>query len=219
MHPMQSIYEDLNNMRSDNILNITFFGKTGVGKTSTINTLFGLNWDTDNVEATTTSLHSRLFKNDELPEWDIPGDGLNVTDTPGIGESEMADDTYFPLYRDAISRSDCLVWLFQADTRVYRPDQTALKKLSGFINPDARVIFGLNRIDEIGPDNWNFKLNRPSEEQEISIREKIADVCSKFSRIISIGPGNILPYSAKYGFGLQNLRRSSVTGSQPVFPG
>jgi predicted GTPase len=183
---------------------VAFFGKTGAGKTSAINRLFGLSWPTDNAEACTKQLHRHVAsvqvagQREQRP--------LVVIDTPGIAESEQADDDYFACYSEALEQARTVVWLFQADTRVYRPDQIALLTFVPLCSPQTRWVIGLNHIDRIGPGEWDVEANRPSPAQSISIAEKIVDVNRRLAKYLPFLEGDVVPLSAHYGYGFDELR-------------
>jgi predicted GTPase len=185
---------------------IVFLGKTGVGKTSTINALFDLNSPTDNAWACTASLKTKMIRTQN----GMPIRGVSITDTPGFGESIRADGERHLQLSNIVSRADRIVWLFQADSRVYRPDQVAMRMLSEYIHPSAKLFIGLNRIDQVGPNNWDAAQNCLSEEQERNVNEIIEDIYKKMGTVIGIPKDHILPYSAKYGTGLQALKRKII---------
>jgi predicted GTPase len=70
------------------------FGQTGAGKTSLSNALFGLSWRTDYAVACTQTVTQ--YEGKMLPEFGHGKDlDWRLCDTPGIGESEYADDKHF----------------------------------------------------------------------------------------------------------------------------
>lgn len=176
---------------------ISFFGKTGTGKSSTLNALFDLNLETDNVKACTKELNFSEVK--------INNKNYLVVDIPGIGESIDADEIYFSSYIKAISYSSHIVWIIQADTRVYRPDQVAINKLKQYFKPDVKFIFSLNRIDQVGLSDWDINLNIPSVNQLGIIDEKIADIYKKFSKYITLDTKNFVYYSAIKKYNLNKI--------------
>jgi small GTP-binding protein len=189
-----------------NKIAIAFFGKCGAGKTTTINRLFNFNWEIGHAKATTSKAHSVSINLDENNTAINKRDCiLKIIDTPGIAESQFADKAYQALYKDIISKIDYIFWLFQADTRTYRSDQIMLGSLEKYLSKHAKIIIGINHIDQIYPGNWDYNFNQPSAEQSIHIKEKIIDVKEKFSKVININMDNIVPYSAKYRYGLSEL--------------
>jgi len=108
-------------------LTVVFFGKTGVGKSSTLNAVFGLNWATDNAIACTKK--PQFANLDIFDDLDFPHQQVRVVDLPGIGESLTGDQKYMAYYKKWISQADSLVWVTQADTRAYKRDEIFLKQL------------------------------------------------------------------------------------------
>lgn len=181
---------------------VVFFGKTGVGKTSTINALFNLDWETDNAKACTSELKFEVHNNESDNQ-------LLVVDTPGIAESEMADKTFFEMYVDALSNCGHLIWIFQGDTRVYRPDQIAFKKLNQYFRNDLKITMLLNQIDLIGEADWNKDKNEPSANQFEYIEEKKNDILEKFQKFIPrLTLNDVNVHSVKYKYNTQNLYKS-----------
>ena len=73
---------------------IAKFGQTGTGKTSLSNALFGVNWRTDYAVACTQTVSK--YKGKMLPEISQGKDFTwQLCDTPGVGESEYADEQHF----------------------------------------------------------------------------------------------------------------------------
>lgn len=194
---------------SDKAPLVVFMGKTGSGKTTTINSLFGLDWPTDDAVACTRIVRTARVSKRDFP--DLPVDEFIVMDTPGIAESTVADDAYLPLYIEAMAYADHIVWVFQADTRVFRPDQMALRRLVPFIRAGTTFLtIGLNHADQIGPSNWNRVEERPSPEQLANLEEKVANVVSKFSPYFPITISDVIAYSATTGYRLRELRRRII---------
>lgn len=189
----------IENFKSENI--IVFFGKAGVGKSSTINTLFDFNFETNNVVACTKELNFKKYKNKFL-----------VVDVPGISESTDADEVYFEEYKKAISNAGNIIWILQADSRVYRPDQVFIKRLKDYFHSETKITIGINQCDLIGPNNWNKKDNCPSSEQYQSLNERINDVQNKFSKHLGINNFEIITYSSKNKFNTDILLKRLLRG-------
>lgn len=184
---------------------LVLLGKTGAGKTSTINALFNLSLPTDNAVACTKELAPIVIKRPEIP--DAPVEGMVVVDTPGLGEDQEADARYWDLYVQCVARADHVLWLLQADTRAFRSDQVALRELFSHMRDDAILTIGLNHVDRIGPGDWNHETNEPSFEQVSCIIEKLDDVAARFSKVANLAPGALVAYSAHRRYGLDMLQR------------
>ena len=199
-------------------LTVLFFGKTGVGKSSTLNALFGLNWATDNAVACT--------KKPQFADLDAPYPGFSyqevrVVDLPGIGESPTADKKYTAYYKKWIPQADSLVWITQADTRAYKRDEIFLKKLKPLFKSSLLLIIALNKIDSLGVYDgekpFDIEEGEPSEDQLRLIPEKIDDVYGIFKGAVdgkvAFEKNQIVPYTSVYGWGLESLKRKILTRS------
>jgi len=187
----------INNFEAKDIA--VFFGKTGVGKTSTINTLFDLNWATDNTKACTSELAFEIHKPKNKSD-------ILIVDIPGIAESELADEKFFQEYIKAVSNAGHIIWIFQGDTRVYRPDQIAILKLKEYFGSDLKFTVCLNQVDLIGKSDWNKTNNTPSPGQLKYIEEKKRDILDKFNKYIpNLTIGNMIAHSVKYKYNTTKL--------------
>lgn len=192
------------------------FGKTGVGKTTTLNALFGFRWRTDHAVACTDRPTVRLITHQEYPRLLKP---VQVVDLPGIGESLAKDEEYWPFYAEWIPRADRLLWITQADTRAYKRDELFLSRLMGMFKPTMRLTIGLNKADclgvEEGCDGFDHSRRQLSNAQTSQLPAKLDDVFSLFARTLDgcleFGAEDIVPYSASSGWGIAGLRQLFFT--------
>lgn len=195
-----------------NELTVLFFGKTGAGKSSTLNALFGLNWATDDAIACTKEPQFTYLDTSQYP--DLPYEQVRVVDLPGIGESLTDDERYMPYYEEWIPQTHSLVWVTQADTRAYKRDEIFLSKLIPLFQPSLFLTIALNKIDYLGVDEgekpFNLELGEPSEDQLRQIPEKLEDVYGIFKSAINgkviFEKTQIVPYTSIYQWGLQSLK-------------
>ena len=203
------------------ILTVLFFGKTGVGKSSTLNKLFGLNLATDDAIACTKEPQWTYVELSESDDNLISYKKIRVVDMPGIGESLSADEAYLSFYEEWIPQADSLVWVTQADTRAYKRDQLFLLKLSPLFRPSLFLTIALNKIDYLGVDEgqqpFNAEQGIPSEDQLKRLPEKIDDIHRIFSTVVdqhlTFEKNQIVPYTSIYGWGLQDLKTKIITRS------
>lgn len=201
---------------------ILFFGKTGVGKSSTLNKLFDLNLATDDSIACTknpqvTYLENHHWKNLEV----FDQERVQVVDMPGIGESITDDEKYTPYYEEWIPKTHLLVWVTQADTRAYKRDEIFLLKLMSLFHPSIFLIVALNKIDCLGVDEgekpFNTELGKPSEDQLRRMNDKINDVYKIFKGAVGekvvFERNQVIPYTSVYGWGLQDLKAKMMVRS------
>ena len=175
---------------------VSFFGKSGYGKSSTVNALFGRSiLETSDVMACTKRCDSLDFK--------ISGNYfLSFADYPGIGESEYQDREYLEMYKSFLEYSQIVVYVLRADMRDYSIDEQAFRTV--FYKTKKQVIFALNCCDKIEPVNRK-NTNTPSHEQLSNINNKIRALEKIFK------PNNpIIPYSAVTGWNLKALSEGIV---------
>lgn len=201
------------------VLTILFFGKTGVGKSTTLNKLFGLNWNTDDAIACTKEPQWAYLDSSHFDNSNESYKQIRVVDMPGIGESLSANETYLSFYEEWIPQTHSLVWVTQADTRAYKQDEKFLLKLSSLFRPSLFLTVALNKIDYLGIDEgekpFNTKYAEPSEDQLKHLPEKIEDIFGIFKAAIgqnlSFEKSQIVPYTSIYGWGLQDLKTKIIT--------
>lgn len=174
-------------------LQCAFLGKTGYGKSTTINSLIGKNvFKTSDTSPATKSIQSA--------EWLINKEKniyFSIADLPGIGESAKNDIKYGKLYDAILEKSDLIVYLLRADMRDYKIDVPIIEKL---INSKKKFVIGMNCIDKIEPINRSVPF-RISRVQQKNFTEKRKILLKRFE----ILERNIIPYSAQEKFGMNNL--------------
>lgn len=196
---------------------VLFFGKCGVGKSSTINALFGLAAATDHAVACTKF---PTFFDISTPLLGRTHSLLRVIDMPGIGESLDTDQAYMPFYTALIPMASVLVWITQADTRAYKRDELFMRTLIRPCSASPRFILALNKVDALGVDDGHatfiYNERRPSDAQLTQLPAKIRDVYETFSAAYTAPSPfelhDVIPYSAVYGWGLDTLRCAILNG-------
>ena len=179
-------------------LMVAFFGKTGYGKSSTVNAFFGNTiMETSDVSACTRVCNSLDF---ELS----PGHYLSLGDFPGIGESEYRDVEYLTMYKNFMEHATAVVYVIRADTRDYSIDEAAYKILFQKTSERKKVILAVNCCDKIEPIS-RIKQKEPTTAQMESIHKKISSINSIFK------PENkVIPYSAATGWNMDKLATEMV---------
>ena len=119
---------------------VVFLGKRGVGKSSTLNFLFGFDRPTDAAAECTVAPFSK---------WVTAGAErrFRVVDMPGIAAGAGSDRDYGRDYRRWLGRADTVVWLTQANVRSYKMDQIFFRDYSRFVRPGTRLVFGISKAD------------------------------------------------------------------------
>ena len=201
--------------RATNPPRIVVIGKAGVGKTTTINNLFSAQFRTSHALQGTSQA--------QLHEFALRGGGsLHVVDLPGLGEGIAEDRIFADIYRDELPKSDVVLYILEADERLLGEDQRIFNEVvipaltDGDLNrlKAKRLVVGLNKVDLIGPGQWDTVLNYPDPQQEQSIQYRAADIADKLVGYVPDLVGeNIIYYSAEQRYRLHDLLLALVTSA------
>jgi predicted GTPase len=105
---------------------IVVLGQTGVGKTTTVNALFGTNWTTDAV-----GVGTERAQEETVP---LPSGGLiQIVDVPGYGRSLPEDARYEAIYERIVPTCDLVLLVLQADRGDFADDLEMIAKLGGWL--------------------------------------------------------------------------------------
>jgi hypothetical protein len=149
-----------------------FIGKTGYGKSSTVNALFDQGiMGTSAVGACTREAQCFEFKVRE-------NNYLAFTDLPGIGESEQRDLEYLPLYAEIAKTADAIIYMMRADTRDHSVDEKTFDILFPDRASRRNLIIGLNFCDKVEPLSRSSLSPTPA--QLANIREKMDWIGRRF---------------------------------------
>ncbi len=184
---------------------LVLIGETGVGKSTTINSLFNAGQKVSATKAATPSAQG-LEINTEF----VKGSKglLRVFDMPGLGDDMQNYASYIRLYREVLPLADVVLWIHPAEDRMVQLVQQALSELFVHSLPwlTERLVFGLNKADEMSPHDWNAVANIPSQSQHAHLLERESDFKQKISHSLPQWRGKVIAYSA--------LRRYQLT---PLF--
>jgi small GTP-binding protein len=172
---------------------IGIFGKTGAGKSSLCNALFGKKvCDTSDIEACTAEPNKVLLK--------MGGTGIKLLDLPGISESQDKDKKYTELYTKLLPELDLVLWVLKGDERAFKDDELFYKNIvKPHITEGKPFFFVLNQVDKIEPfREWDLSKHSPSVNQFSNIHGKIKAVSNTFGC-----PENlVIPVSANEQYNL-----------------
>lgn len=194
-------------MKKIDSYNICFLGRTGNGKSSLINALWGTKLSTDPLLPCTKEMYSVTI----LASFSNGKEGITIYDTPGVGEFS-SDSKYERFYQHAVGIADCIILVTTFD-RTDAPIQRLLIRLKPFLNSakDVKFIVALNHIDSnIITDadgiyeSWDLKANKPSEGCLKNIENRILIIHEKFDgRFL---PFIVVPVCALRYYGIDNLK-------------
>lgn len=150
-------------------------GKTGCGKTSTINILWNKDLAVDRA-VSCTKFPAVMHIEDTYEGHSIE---FNLVDLPGIAESLEANTLYRSFYYKYIKQAKVQVCLTQADRRAYKQDELFYSELirNGILTPEQNIILGINQADLLFKTTENLSgidLHSLPNDDSI-IQEKISD--------------------------------------------
>lgn len=178
---------------------VLFIGKTGYGKSSTINAFAGFDvCDVSDVAACTRHAESVEYSIRE-------GHYLGLVDMPGVGESRNKDEAYLRLYGDHIAKADAIVYVVRADCRDFAVDERVFKRLLSEPETRNKTIVAMNQSDQLATD-WKKKDPEPSPAMKKLIAAKKREVISSLP-----GTEQVIAYSAARNWGLDKLSKAIVT--------
>lgn len=172
------------------------FGKTGAGKSSLCNAVFGKDvCEISDVAACTRTPQEVFLAMGEK--------GIKLLDVPGVGESVERDKEYAELYKRLLPELDIVLWVLKGDDRAFSSDETFYKNLvRPYIDKGRPFFIALNQVDKIEPyKEWDEATKRPGVRQAQNIEEKRRSVASIFDLPLT----SVIPVSANERYGLVEL--------------
>lgn len=185
---------------------VAIFGKTGVGKSSLTNALFGKNaCPVHDVEACTRDPKEVFMK--------LDGDskGIKLLDVPGIGENKARDEEYFRLYAEILKEADMVLWVLKGDDRTFSSDEEFYKTcMKPYMEKGKPFVVAVNQVDKIEPfREWDLENCKPSSTQEGNIAKKLIYVAKQFG---DLPVSKVIDVSANERYNLNNLILKLVEG-------
>lgn len=195
---------------------VAVIGQSGVGKSSTLNAVFGLKNYTSDIAEGTTEIIEKIF-----PMRD--GFNLSIYDMPGLNNDVDKDIEYEKLYKKILPGCDVIVYIINAHSKDIGEDCRILKEVVlPICNTNEireNLILAINKIDTIGESynpndpelRWNVFDNEPTEKLKDAIRRKLGDLNDKLIDENLIGAADSLNvdqlvyYSAIYNYNLRSF--------------
>lgn len=206
---------------------VAVIGQSGVGKSTTLNSVFGLSNYVSNIAEGTTEITEKIF-----PVRD--GFNLSVYDMPGLNNDIDKDVEYEKLYRQILPECDVIVYIINAHSRDIGEDCRILKEIVlPICNQNSikdNIILAFNKIDAIGetedPNDpelkWDLVENLPTEKLKKVIKIKLNDFTDKLidENLIgdasSLRPTQVVFYSAVFNYNIRDfmlaISRAGIDG-------
>lgn len=181
------VFRKLDNEITGRPFKVAVIGQSGVGKSSTLNAVFGLNLPVSDIQEGTTEIIEKVF-----PMRD--GFNLSIYDMPGLLQSRKRDNIYEEMYKEILPQCDVIVYIIKANTRNIGDDCRILKNVVlPICNQNSikdNLIVAVNKVDTIGetidPEDpelaWDPIENKPSKKLWECINKKRLDI---FEKLIS----------------------------------
>lgn len=196
---------------------VAIVGQSGVGKSTTINAVFGVNNYVSDIAEGTTKIEEQTF--------DIDGRYKMIFyDTPGLNNDIDKDQEYLKMYEDILPQCDVIMYIINAATKNFGEDCRILKE---HIIPLCKekeimqnVIIAINKIDAIGESDsnnpechWDIANNVPTPHLKELIKVRLTDMQEKLilEDILGADEKNDITlkryvfYSAVYEFNIQRF--------------
>jgi len=125
-----------------------FIGKTGYGKSTTLNKICGKElFKTDEIQSCTKTVFSAEYKiHNKKNHY------FSLCDLPGMGESMDVDKIYAEYYTKMMEKSHCIIYVIRADQRdYYAKGMEILEPLLKNQKQLKKILLAVNYVDKIEP--------------------------------------------------------------------
>lgn len=173
-------------------------GKTGVGKSSLCNALFGQDIAPTSDVDPCTRIPQAISLSQQQER------GITLLDMPGVGESQQRDEQYRELYQRHLPQLDLVLWVIKADDRALAIDERFYRDvvLPAIWQSGTPILFVISQVDKLQPSrDWNWQTGQPGAQQQLNLQAKRAQLMALFR----IGEHQLVATSAESQYGLAAL--------------
>ena len=212
----RTVNDALNKELIERPFRVAVIGQSGVGKSTTLNAVFGLSNYTSNIAEGTTEIQEKIFP---------MRNGFNLAsyDMPGLNNDVDKDEEYEKLYKQILPDCDVIIYNINAHSKDFGEDCRILKEIVLPICNTNEVrenlILAVNKIDTIGESinptdpelKWNVVDNLPTEKLKSAIKIRLNDITDKLIDENLIGSKEVLTkeqlvfYSAVFNYNLRDF--------------
>lgn len=212
----KEVNEKIEEEIKDKPFRVAVIGQSGVGKSTTLNSVFGLTNYTSNLAEGTCEIVEKVF-----PMRD--GFNLSLYDMPGLNNDVDKDEKYEEMYKQILPGCDVIVYVVNSHSRDFGEDCRILKEVVlPICNKNEikdNLILAFNKIDTIGESmdpndpelKWDIVENKPTDKLKKAIKVKLEDITDKLFDEDLVGsseglkPHQVVFYSAVFNYNLKDF--------------
>jgi GTPase Era involved in 16S rRNA processing len=165
-------------------INVAIIGQSGVGKSTTVNNLFGATERVSRIAEGTVIDNFGGYKEYVLED----GSVMRVADLPGYGRGVAEDEKYKALYINALKDCDVILLIMQANDKAIVDDQYMVECLYEWSNEGLLVNDGTYYGQDTGlAEDFSVKeepQNEPKEEAPVDYIKQIEEICEDAMRVL-----------------------------------